>query len=76
MKTRTPSDFLIGMLTDPETLENQLRNEETDQRRFQAACAAMQGLAAAPGTNEWGSEKTIRVAVEYADALLAELEKK
>ena len=61
-------------ITDVENIRNK-------QLRFQAACAAMQGLMSstqtnfAAGTAEERKAHLAKVSVEYADALLKELEK-
>lgn len=47
-------------------------NASREQRRFDAACAAMQGLLVA---GKFSVNATPRIAVETADALLAELER-
>lgn len=50
---------------------------ETMTKREAFALAAMQGFAAAPPSwDTAGPEKTASLSVDYADALLAELEKR
>jgi len=50
--------------------------EALPSRRDMFAAAALQGLAAGPGTLTWDSSKTAREAVLYADAVLNELDRK
>lgn len=45
-----------------------------DDKRFQAACAAMQGLLAADPESTWTPEEVGKAAVRLADKLLQALE--
>lgn len=51
------------------------RDELREQRRFEAAKAAMQGMLACPNALPDTVGKCAIVAVEFADALLAELDR-
>ena len=44
-------------------------------KREYFAGLAMQGLSGHPGTGSWSAERTATVSVNYADALLKELDK-
>ena len=66
-------DYQLGMPAGMPAA-NQQHNQE--ERRFTAAVAAMQGIVTRPDTKDdtdicW----CVRTSVEYADALLKELEK-
>lgn len=49
---------------------------EPIDKRFIAACHAMQGILSAASPKSYAPETFTKQAVEYADALIAELEKK
>lgn len=54
------------------------KNGDAEQgltKREYFAGLAMQGLSGHPGTGSWSAERTATVSVNYADALLKELDK-
>ena len=48
---------------------------DRDQRRFEAACSAMQGILAVANGAHYSGQDIITQAIRYADHLLAELER-
>jgi len=71
------------MAMNDEIFDNRLRRLDnkrpSNERRFQAACAAMEGLISSPnlrmGRNADLHRALAETAVKYADALIAEIEK-
>jgi hypothetical protein len=71
-------DGAIWRLADDQTeapTDTPPRDELREQRRFQAAVAAMQGLCANRDLDLESASLVSRWAVEHADALLAELDR-
>jgi hypothetical protein len=56
--------------------DQRARDDERRRWRFEAACAAMQGLIASCSMTIPRRIDTAKVAIEFADALMTELDKR
>jgi len=69
----------LNFFTDPPGLggdpyKGELFKHLRDERRFRAACAAMQGRCAHPESTSWAYERIADFSVKMADALIKRLE--